>query len=875
MSSELWRKLLFLFRRRQLDRDLEEEMRFHLEMKARDAGAAEAQRAFGNATLWREDSREAWGWRTLDALARDLRYALRGLARRPGFAAVAIATLALGLGANTAIFGLLYNVVLRPLPYPDAERLVKVNLTLQSDRRGVRDVAFSYPKYQDLKRLNTVFDRTAAYARRELTWSSPAPADRITGEFVSAEYFPMLGVTAALGRVFVPEEDAAPGARPVAVIGDELWRRRFGADRGVLGKTIRIEQTPLVIVGVAPESFRGDSEHAEIWIPMMMAPVVLNSPGTLTNRVQHWHEVIARLKPDASVQRAAAEVREVMRRIEEAKPIWFGETWGSAVTPLAESKQDRSLARGLVILYVAVGLVLLIACANLANLVMARMMGRQKEVAMRLALGAGRGTVVRQFLMENVILALAGAFAGVLVAQASLRMLERLRPAGTLSNWPSYLRQVDPQSLRLTGPVLVFSLALALATGLIFGLAPALKAAHGDVGEVLKGGSLWRKGRRGVAGGRVLLAAQTALVIVLLGGAGLMLRSFEKLMRQPLGIDARNVLTFRVSLSNPKYRGASGQQFLNRAMARLRDLAGVQAATMGELPVRERGTVTTAPFDDRHEKEYIGLHYVDPGFFELFKVPLRSGRTFQESDRHGPAVAVITTSVAAQVFPGQSPLGHHITQGDKPIEIVGVVEEFRFEKQRQQLTIVGDVFLTPAWGGYAAVRTAANPMRLAPAVRRLVADMDPEIPVFDMKTIEDYVFESNAASRFLTVLLGAFAGLALALAAVGIYGVFSYAVAARTREFGIRLASGAGASDMLRLVVGEGAVVCGTGLAIGLPAAVAAARVFEDLLFEVRSTDLLTYAVACAVLASTAVAACLIPAIRAMRIDPVDALRHE
>jgi len=868
--NDFWRRLLRLFRRGRLNRELEEEMQFHLEMMG--AGNA-ARRRFGNDLLLRERAREAWSWRWMDAMARDIRYGLRAFGRSPGFTAVAVLTLALGLGVNTAIFAVLYNVVLRPLPYPDADRLVKVYLTLNGDSRGARDIGFSYPKFEDLKRANAVFDSMAAYALRSFTLTAPGPATQLRGEMASASYFRMLGITPAMGRAFLPEEDGDPGAHPVAIIGDDLWRGRFGADPAVIGKTLRIDGNVLTILGVAPAGVRGDSGHAELWLPLSMA-----SSGDLTYRRQHWHEAIAHLKPGVTAAQAAAQVKAIMRRIEEAQPSGWG-IWDANAVPLAESKTDRGLAKGLAILYAAVGLVLLIACANLANLTMARMVGRQREIAVRVAIGAGRGSLMRQVLVENVLLSVAGGIGGTLLAVWGMRLLALLRPEADLGGWPSYMRQLDAQAMHVTAPVLVFGLALSFAAGLLFGLAPALKAARGNLSDVLKGGAPQDRPRpRTIRFRSALLAGQMALVMVLLVSAVLMIRSFARLTGIPLGVETRNVLTVRVNLPYEKYKAIAGRQFFDRLEAQVRALPGVEEVARAEgLPAIERSTVTTVEgIDSRPVQEYIGWRSVDPGFLELFRIPMRAGRAFTERDRQGPPVAILSERAARALFPGQSAVGHHIkAMGD--YEIVGVAPEIHYEDQRQQLAIVGDMYVAPArpYFSYLIVRAAANPMGLLPAVRKIVAGLDPEIPIQGARTMEDNVYLVHSYERFSAVLLGAFAGLALCLAVVGIYGVFSYAVAARTREFGIRLATGARAGDILRLVLGEAAMLCGVGLAVGIPAAWGAARVVRSAIHGAAGADLWTYGTTAAVLVGVALAASYVPARRAAKLDPLAALRCE
>lgn len=872
--GEVWRRLLCLFRRRQFDRELQEEMQFHLDSKARESTATAARQQFGNELLLRETARETWSWRWLDALARDVRYGVRAFGRSPGFTAVAVLTLALGLGANTAIFAVLYNVTLRPLPYPDADRLAKVYLTSNDDARGPRDVSFSYPKFQDLKRANTVFDSMAAYALRTYTVTAPGPVARVRGEIASASYFPMLGIVPALGRTFLSAEDGDRGAHAVVIIGDELWRGRFGADPNVIGKSLRVDGNTLSVIGVAPPGMRGDSGRAAFWMPLSMA-----SEGDLTHRPQHWHQAIAHLKPGVTMAQAAAETKAIMGALEERQPSGGG-IWGANAVSLGESKIDADLSKGLVVLYAAVGFVLLIACANLANLTMARMVGRQRETAVRIAIGAGRASLIRQVLVENVLLSLAGGSAGALLAVWSMRLLTMLRPEANAGFWPSYMRQLDAQTMHVSAPVLAFSLLLSLAAGILFGLAPAVRASRGDVNELLKGGSNRTPVRRGIFRFRnTLLAGQMALLVVLLVCAGLMIRSFARLAGVPLGVETRNVLTVPVHLPYPKYEAVRGRQFFDRLLAQVRGLPPVELATISDdLPALERGTVTVAEaIDGRPVNEFIGWRSVDPGFFELFRIPIRSGRAFTEHDRGGPPVAILSERAARELFTGQNPIGHRLTGNGVDCEIVGVAAEIHYEKQRQQLAIVGDMYMAPArpYGSNLIVRAAAEPMALLPAIRKIVAGLDAEIPVDGAQTLDDRVFLVHSYERFATVLLGAFAALALGLAVVGIYGVFSYAVAARTREFGIRLATGAGGGDILGLVLGEAAALSCAGLAVGLPAAVAASRVVRSMVEGAPAADSWTYAATAAVLVATALAASYVPARRAAKLDPLRALRYE
>jgi predicted permease len=857
-------------------------------MKAQELGDADrARRAFGNPLRLREASRDMWGWASMERLVRDVTYALRLMRRSPGFTLVAVLTLALGIGANTAIFTVLYNVVLRPLPYPQPDRLMKLYLLVSSDQRGARMIGFSTPKFEEVRRLSATFEALSAYALRELNLTGAGDPERVTGEFVSAAYFPMLGIRATLGRGFLAEEDQVSGTPQVALLSDGLWRRRFGAGPGVIGKTIRLNDVPVTVVGVAPAWFRGESDRAELWLPLAAAPAILHGPTMLTSRRTHWHEVMGRLKDGMTPEQAAQEVRAIMRRMEELIPSGPRDAWDAGAMPLAETKVAADMRTALVILYAAVAFVLLIACVNLANLLLGRAVARSREVAIRLALGAGRISLVRQFLTETLLLALLGGVAGLLLAVWGMDLLALLRPEGDAGFWPSYMRQIDADALRVSGPVVLFNVLLSLATGVLFGLAPALRASRADVNHALKG-SLggWRPGPRGLRrfdSRRALAAAQMALVLMLLAGAGLMVRSFARLMARPLGIQPDHVLTFRLALPGTRYSTAAARSFFERFLSREGAQPGVESVALSQgLPVKERGTVTGAQIDGRAEIHYVGYHRVHPDFFKVLRISLVAGRFFTNRDTEGsPPVAIVNESAGRDLFGGASPLGHRIAAFDLSVqaEIVGVVADVHFEKQKPQLPLGADVFVCllqhrPNWVDV-AVRTTGDPLRLTPAIRKLVAELDPALPVYEVASMEQHVAGARSHARFSTVLLASFAALALLLATVGVYGVFSYSVAARTRELGVRIALGARGSDVLRLVMREGLGVCLAGLALGLPAAWAATRTLASQLHGLSPHDALTYTSASLLLVAVGLLACYLPAHRATRIDPMEALRCE
>ena len=816
---------------------------------------------------------------SLAHFVRDFQHGLRIFARNPGFAAIAVLTLALGIGANTAIFTVLYNAVLQPLPYPDADRLVRVQALAVGGQRGTRVIAFSYPEYLDVVRENRSFDSLAAYARQTFTLTGTGDADRVSGEIVSPDYFRILGVAIAVGRSFNAEDDRAPGSHPVVIVSDAFWRTRLQGRPDAIGATIRLNGVALDIVGVAPAWFKGESGLAEVWIPMMMAPAVLRSDSVLTFRPEHWHEILGRLRDGVTVAQADEDVRRVVALMPDQQLSADQQMTATAVS-LAQSKRDPALQSTLRILFGAVSVIVLIACVNLANLLLARGVSRQKEIAMRLSLGASRWAIVRQLLTECLTLSLASAAVGVLFATWGLRVLEVFRPDDSAAIWPAYTRELDAQAFNVPGTMWLFSLALGAITTIIFGLAPALQASRPDVQQALKAEPESWSGRHGAGRLRqALIAAQVAMVVVLLAAASLMLRSFDRLLARPLGMDPANILTFRVSLPSATYDAAAATAFFDRLAERIQALPEVESvARVRHLPIRERGTVTTARIDTEQDMHYVGYNVVDPAFFQIFRTTLVAGEVFDaRADRSTPPVAVITESAARQLFGGAGALGHRITAMGLPATVVGVIKDVHYEPQRQQLSVAGDVYVSLrqrlAGGGYVTIRTRTEPPRLAPAVRKVVAELDAAVPLYELRTMDEHLAATQSSPRFTTLLLSAFAALALALAAIGIYGTLSYTVASRRREIAIRMALGADRSQVVGSVLRQGLMVCGVGLAVGLPLALAAARVMRMLLYEVGPSDPAAFAMALIVMAITAGLSCFLPARRAADADPVATLR--
>ena len=885
--TELWRRLRTLFRRDRFDRDLAEEMQSHVEMQAEENRASgmnapaarfAARRQFGNATALKETSREAWGWRALDELARDVRLAFRTLGRSPGFAAVAVITLALGIGLNMAVFTLVYKVVLRPVAYPGVSRLMDVHLILTEERRGTIPMSWSAPKFQELLRWNRSFDALAAFQARVLTLGG-TDDERLTAEIVSAQYFRMIGVNAQLGRVFVDEDDAPAGAHAAMLISDGLWRRNFGADPKVVGRAIRISGIPLTIVGVMPPGFKGETGRTEAWASMTAYFKASPNPG----RREHNLEAIGRLKPGVSPRQADEDVRQVVARMEHEHPTDpTGQTkWSGGVRPLLEARVDPQLRRALWILQAATACVLLMACVNLANLLLGRGAARRREVAIRLALGTSRGALLRQLLVEPVLLALAGGMAGLFLAAGGLRALGLIFPAAQWSFTFEYARFIDPESLRIELPLVVFGALLALATGIAFGLLPAWHTARADLNQGLRGG-LEAAGPRHIRLRNALVVAQMALALVLLAGADLTIRSFATLLATNFGVETRNILTMTVQPRS--HDEAARRAFYGELERRAAALPGVESAAVSDmLPAYGPDQGTGLRVDGRGAAIDTGVLNASPAYFGLFHIPTLAGRVFDARDSEdGPPVVVLGESAARRFFPGANPLGRRIeypsmNQLNPPLaEVIGVVGDVKYgPPEAKTRPVVYASTLQSRLGYFLEVRAAGDPRPLVPTLRKTAYTLDPEVRVYDVRTMDQLVGLATWRARLAAVLLGLMAALSLALAAVGIYGVFSYAVAARSREIGVRIALGAGRERILGMVLREGAALSAAAVAVGVPAAWMLTRTLSSQLYRVSPADPVTYISVAALLLAVALLACYLPARRATCVDPVEVLRHE
>jgi predicted permease len=873
-------RLIGLFQRRRRDAEMSEEIQQHLdELIARNLTAGmspynarnAALRQFGGVEQIKEIAREQRAWMWPEQLWQDLRFGLRMLAKSRGFTIVAVIALALGIGANSAIFSVVNAVLLRPLPYKDPDRLVMVweDATHQGFPRNTPAVA----NYIDWREQNHVFEDMAAMAAQSFNLTGVGEPERIDGRRVSASLFHLLGVEPQLGRAFLPEEDKAGGNR-VVIISHGLWQRRFGADPSIIGRPVTLNGESYTVVGVMPPTFQFPSREDQLWVPIAFAP------KEVIDRGNHYLEVIARLKRGIILQRAQVEMNTIAARLQQQYPE-FNARIGAVVVPLQEHVVGN-IKPALLVLLGAVGFVLLIACANVANLLLARAAVRQKEIAVRVALGAGRSRLTRQFLTESVLLAGLGGGAGLLLSTAGTKLLKGFIPE-TIS---------QAQTITVDARVLIFTAAVSLLTGLIFGLAPAAQVSSSNLNETLKEG-----GREPVSGSRgnrirgLLVISEVAISFILLIGAGLLINSFVHLRNVDPGFRTDHLLTMKVELPEVKYADrARRSAFYAELIRRIETLPGIKsAAVASNLPLTYNGDSITISIEGRpdpppDQRPDVVTRVISPRYFATMGIQLQHGRDFSEQDRaDSRGVVVISERTARHFWPGENPIGKRLKPGSsgnrRPwLEIVGVVKDVRQmdlaaePKLQMYLPYEQADFFQP---NALVIRTNINPLSLAATVRKTVWDIDKDQPVSNISSMEQVLSASVARQRFSMVLLGIFAALALVLAAVGIYGVMSYSVAQRTHEIGIRMALGAQRTDVMKLTVSQGMRLVVIGVIAGLVAAVMLTRVMSSLLFGISATDPVTFAAISLVLMSAALLASYIPAVRATKVDPMVALRYE
>ena len=799
----------------------------------------------------------------------DLRFAWRSLWKNPALTAIAVAALALGIGANTAIFSVVYGVLLKTLPFPEPERVIRVvdsNPTASLPRFSTAP-----PDFADWRAQNTVFSHLAVNHRDNLNLTGDGEPERLLATRVSGDFFNVFGAKPLLGRPLLPAEDT-PGGPKVAVLSYKLWQRRFGGDPGIVGKRLILNGESTLVAGVMPASFE-IPQRTELWVPMQLL-IEENQRGG------HFLQTTGRLKPGVTIERAQSEMTGIAERIAKAHPD-TNEGWGVNLIPVRDLMVE-DIRPALLVLLGAVGLVLLIACANVANLLLSRLAAREREVAVRTALGAGRGRLVRQFLTESTLLSLVGGLLGALLAWRGTPLLLAL-----FNN-----RIPRAQEIGVDWTVLGFTLGLSLATGLLFGFLPALHASKSDLQSSLRDGAKGSGDRRGRRTRSVLVFAEVALAIVLLVGAGLLVRSLFALQSVQPGFKADHALSVQIQLPESTYKEEAKQvAFYRDLLPRLAALPGVQSAAAGyPLPFSGSRMVLAfaaegqAPPKTLADMPAANMAFVTSSYFATLAIPVREGRGFEDRDGlDSEKVIVVNRSLAEKIWPGESPVGKRITFG-VPVNadsewhrVVGVVADVRHAELNDEPGLQAYLPLLQAPSDQAAlvVRTAGSPGAMTAAVAAAVREVDPGLPVANAKTLDQLVSDSVAAPRANAVLLGLLAALALLLAAVGVYGVLSYSVAQRTREIGLRMALGAAGGDVLRQLFREGLTTVLAGIATGLVGAFFLARTLESLLYGVEVRDPLTFVGVPLVLLLVAMLATWLPARRATRVEPVVALRYE
>ncbi|HKA18648.1 MAG TPA: ABC transporter permease [Blastocatellia bacterium] len=873
--SELGRRLQMLLRRDEFDSDLEEEMKLHIQMRvdqqikegvSEKAAQAAARRQFGNVLSLREQSQDAWGWRWLEQLVQDVRYGIRTIFRAPGFATITVLTLALGIGGTTAIFSAVYPILFQPLPYPNSDRITMI---WEIGREGKRDEG-TFGMYRELAERNQSYDSIAEIKPWQPTMTGVDQPERLDGQRVSATYFKVLGIAPALGRDFQQSEDQLNGAS-VAILSDSLWRRRFGADPDVVGRKARLDDKSFTIIGVMPNRFENVLDPtAELWTTLQYDMSQGRAWG-------HHLRAVGRLRHDVTMSQAIAELNEIGQAVlEEQHP----ETYRQEVKFLAISLHDdviRGVKPALMAIMAAVLLVLVIACVNVTNLLLARGVHRRGEFALRAALGAGRGRLLRQLLTESLLLAAFGGLVGIIIADFGVHALVSLSPPG--------LPRVN--AIAINYAVFVFGIAITTLIGVAFGLIPALHASRRDPNGDLQYGS-----PRSAGGHRrtrnSLVIVEVALALVLLVSSGLLLRSLQRLFAVDTGFDSSRLLTMLVQTSTIRFSDKDAiNRFFEQSLEAVKRVPGVSAAAFtSQLPMSGDSDLygvqfDPVPLDDPGEIRGTFRYAISPDYLELMRIPLKSGRYLEEHDgSDAPLVAVISESLVKRRLKGLDPLGQRLRIGTGPLyTVVGVVGDVR--QVSLALSEPDAVYTTASqWRSTdnsmsLVVRARNEAMPSVSDLRRAIWSVDKDQPVLRVRTMDDLLAASAEERRFALIVFEAFAAAALVLAAAGLYGVLSGSVAERTREFGVRLALGASRESILSLVVRQGLILTGLGIAIGLAGAVASSQALVSMLYGITSLDPVTYFGVVLVLTVVSILACAVPAWRAVNVDPAITLRAE
>jgi len=872
-----------MWRRKRMLKELDEDIREHIAretqdniergMSAEDARHA-AMRKFGNVTQVMEDTREVWSVVWLNQLLADIRFGLRMLRKNPGFTAVAVLTLALGIGANAAVFSVVYAVLLRPLPYKDPSSLIVLNETTPM----VGTVSVSYPNFLDWHNQSHTFSEMAAVRGVGFNLAGVTQPENISGGAVSPNFLSMMGVRPFLGRDFDASEEKA-GTPPVILLSYSLWQSHFGGDPNIVGRTIKLDDRSFTIVGVLPSNYRS-LDKTDVMLPIGVWAT--DNPEDVKERGARGDlGVIGRLATGVSLTKARAEMEGIAARLATEYPA-SNDRFGVALQPVRDAFVS-DIRPAILVLFGAVMFVLLIACANVANLFLVRGASRTKEVALRIALGASRGRIISQMLTESFVLAVLGGVLGLALAVAGIGGMSRLIPADMLSG----------ATVNLNGAVLLFAACVVALASFIFGLAPALHSTKPDVQSELKEGGRGSSAGAGQNQLRAALAtAEISLALILLVGAGLMMKSLYRLLAVDPGFRPERVLTMGMDLRTQQYsKDPAVLNFWQQVLDKVRVLPGVEAAAVG----------TVIPLTDSHSRSDVTIegmalptpgnyphpdvHIVSPGYITTLGIPLLRGRTFTDADdEKAPLVGMINAVTARRFFPKEDPVGKRFMFGHpsaknapKWCTIVGVVSDTKLYglANPARLEVYVPLRQDAASEMTLLVKSGADPAALTSAIREAVQSIDKDQPLFAISTMKELVSNSVATRRMTLVLLGLFSGLALVLGGIGIYGVISYSVAQRTHEIGIRMALGAPRRDVFRLVVGQGLKLAGIGIAIGIAGALGLARLMSSLLYGISATDFETFAGVSILLALVALLACFIPAQRAMRVDPTVALRHE
>jgi putative ABC transport system permease protein len=907
MLNEFWLRLKALLLRKKFDRDLEDEVSFHLAMQEdRDnspernvehLGHEAALRQFGNPTRTRENLREMRSFMLLETLWQDIRFGARLLRKNPVFSLIAIITLGLGIGANTAIFSLTYQVLLQMLPVPHPKELVVLRSPGPKSGRTESDgddaFSFSYPVYKDLReRGGRVFAGLLARKSISISISGPGGTERAAGELVTGNYFETLGVVPALGRTLSSEDETAPGANPVAVLSYGFWTRRFGNDPSILNKQINVNGTPLTVVGVSRAGFSGVQlgELPDIFVPITMTPQMIPNWPEFGSHKMHWLAIMGRLQPGLSAKTGEAAVQTIFHPILEAEVPLEGISQKTQPLFLARKLELKPGAQGrpnlqddagkpLIFLNAMVGLVLLIACANLASLLIAKGEARQREIAVRMSLGAKRSRVLRQLLTEGALLALAGGLLGIFIAVPLLRLIVRGIPDSV---------GIRGMNGELDYHMLGYAILLSLATTLLFALMPALRLVRVDPQLPLREQSA-AAGASGTSARKWLIVSQVVLTTVLLAGAGLFAKSLYNIERVDLGLVADHVIQFVISPELNRYTPAKTADLFEQLRKQLSAMPGIQSVSAAEVRIlsdsEDGGSISVEGYQPHgDEVQQAGRNWVGPDYFATMKIPLLAGREFRESDTSSSTkVAIINEKFARHYFSGRDPLGQHLIPGGGPnakpdIEIVGIVRDSKHNDSRDEISsFVYMPYTQRSTLGHATfyVRTRQDPLLTANLLRKTVAGIDPNLPVFNLMTLTEQVNDTNFSDRvmaFLSMCMGALAAL---LAALGLYGVMAYMVARRTREIGIRMALGASRESVAWMILREVMRLTFIGLAVGLVGALIAGHFAESQLFGVKGYSPLILGATALLLIAVAALAGSLPARRAARVQPMIALRYE